>query len=119
MATGLSVLVATAVWVRKQYREWWERRRERQRRGWQDYINPRGIDSWDLRLVVDPDEPTALVVLEVLDGPDGKPHEQLAQNMRQRVLSDRMLSRSPAPDQRDLIIQLWSKRRRGEGIEIH
>ena len=119
MATGLSVLTATIVWTRKQFREWRELRRERQLRGWQDYINPHGINGWDVRLVVDPDEPTALVVLEVLGAPDGAPHEQQAQNMRQRVLSDGMLSRSPTPDQRDFLIQLWSQRRSGAGVEIH
>jgi hypothetical protein len=118
MATGLSVLTATIVWTRRQYREWRERQRERPLRGWRDYINPHGINEWDVRLVVDPAETTALVVLEVLSGPDGASHEQLAQNMRQIILRDGMLSRSPTPDQRDFLIQLWPERRASAGAEI-
>jgi hypothetical protein len=118
MATGLSVLTATVVWTRRQYGEWRDTRRERQRRGWQDFINPHGISSWDVRLVVDSDEPTALVVLEVLDSPCGKPADQRAQSMRQTILADQMLSKSPSPDQHDFIVQQWSKRREHGGFEV-
>lgn len=118
MATGLSVLTATAVWTRRQYSEWRDSRRERKRRSWQDFINPHGISTWDVRLVVDPDEPTALVVLEVLDSPGGKPADQRAQSMRQTILADQMLSQSPSPDQHDFIMQQWSKRRGHGGIEV-
>jgi len=118
MATGLSVLTATIVWTRRQYREWRERKAERERRGWQDYINPHSVNSWDLRLVVDPEEPTALVVLEVLNEAGGKPHPQLAQNMRQRVLMDGQLSRSPSPAERDFLIKLYSKRKAAGGFEV-
>lgn len=118
MATGLSVVTATVLWTRRQYREWRDGRRERKRRGWQDYINPHGISTWDVRLVVDPDEPTALVVLEVLDGPSGKPADQRAQSMRQSIVADQMLSKSPSPDQHDFIVQQWSKRREKGGFEV-
>lgn len=108
MATGLSVLTATVVWTRRQYREWRDSRRERQRRGWQDCINPHGISTRDVRLVVDPDEPTALVVLEVPDSEGGKPADQRAQSMRQTILADQLLSQSPSPDQHDFIVRQWS-----------
>jgi hypothetical protein len=119
MATGLSVVTATVVWTRRQYREWRDSRRERQRRGWQDFINPHGISTWDVRLAVEPEEPTALVVLEVLDGPSGEPADQRAESMRQAIQADQMLSKSPSPAQRDFIVQQWSKRRHQGGLEVH
>src|SRR5258708_8684472 len=67
MATGLSGGTATVLWTRRQYREWRDGRRERQRRGWQGYINPHGISTWGARLVVDPDEQTPPAGLESLD----------------------------------------------------
>jgi hypothetical protein len=118
MATGLSVLTAAIVWTRRQYREWRERKVERERRGWQDYINPHSVNSWDVRLVVDPKEPTALVVLEVLNKAGGDPHPQQAQNLRQRVVVDGQLSRSPSPAERDFLIKLYSERKAGGGFEV-
>ncbi len=68
--------------------------------------------------MVDPGEPTALVVLEVLDSPGQKPADQRAQNMRQTILADQMLSQPPSPDQHDFIVQQWSKGSGQGGLEV-
>jgi hypothetical protein len=56
-----------------------------------------------------------MVVLEVLDGRDGDPDVNFAQNLRQRVIADRMLSRVPTPAEYDFLIDLRKKRGYGKG----
>src|SRR6266516_2369799 len=72
MLTGLSAVTAAYVWTRRQVRERRERRAARSARNWHGYIEPGGINSWDVRIAEDPAEPTARVVLDVADS-DGNP----------------------------------------------
>lgn len=82
------------------------RRRERhealQRRNWEGYIDLGGIGTWYVRLTEEPTEPTATVMLEVVDS-KGEPHPNGAYEMRNGVRADGQLSRSPTPEQLDFL----------------
>jgi hypothetical protein len=80
--TGLSVLTATIVWIRTQWRDRRERQAQISLRNWHGYITLEGVDTWYMRLADEPKTPTGEVVLEVLSRPDGDPDPQLAQSVR-------------------------------------
>jgi hypothetical protein len=99
MATGLSVLTATYVWVRRQQEERRERRTARRNRNWHAYVMPEGINDWFVRVVEDePQSLTAQVVLEVVDR-DGDPDPAMAHAMRQVANGDGRLARAPTEDE--------------------
>ncbi len=54
MLTGLSVLTATIVWVRKQYGEWRQRQAQTSLRNWHGYNMLEAVDTWYVRLAEDP-----------------------------------------------------------------
>jgi hypothetical protein len=83
-----------------------QRRRVRRLRTWHGFINLGSISSWYVRLVEEPDAPTARVVLEVCKGPDGKPDVNLAHTMRQHITGDGMLARIPTPTEYEFLRDL-------------
>jgi hypothetical protein len=97
MLTGLSVLTATIVWVRKQWSGWQQERAQTSHRNWHGYIMLEGVDDWYVRLADDPQTPTGRVVLDVMRSPDGEPDPQMAYSMRTVITRDGMLSRAPNP----------------------
>lgn len=104
MVGSLSVLVAVVVWCQHQRRDWRVRRAERRLRNWHGYIALGGIASWHVRVVETqaPAEPTACVVLEVVDG-KGKPAIGRADALRQQVKRDKMLARVPTPTEHQFL----------------
>jgi len=117
MLTGLSVLTATIVWTRNQWEQIQQRRAETRLRNWHGYIMTNGIDTWYARLAEEPESPTARVVLEIT-GRDGTPDDMLAYNVRQVVLRDGMLSRSPTPAELDFLMALQKERGYGTGFPV-
>jgi hypothetical protein len=116
MLTGLSVLTATSVWTRNQWREFRERRAAARLRNWHAYVMPERINEWYVRLAEDPETPVGTVVLEVLASLDGEPDAALAQSMRQVVLADGMLARAP-PEEYDFL-KAQRKARRDSGFPV-
>lgn len=114
MATGLSAVTAAYVWIMGRVRDWRQQKAAVAERNWRGYINPGGINGWDVRLVEDPDTPTPRVVLEVL----GNNAENWAQNMRQTVLRDGKLSRSPTVEEWEFIKYLHRERGYGKGLPV-
>jgi len=56
------------------------------------------ISSWHVALVEEPKTPSARVVLEVRQGgPDGKPDEARAHDLREQIKADGMVARVPTP----------------------
>ena len=117
MATGLSVVTATSVWVRRQYREYRDRGAEKRRRNWHGYIEHGGLNEWFVRLAEDPDTPTERVVLDVVDR-RGEPHSARADNLRQAVIRDGQLARVPTPDEYAFLRYLRKKRPASDGIPV-
>jgi hypothetical protein len=117
MAGGLSVVTATIIWGKKQWREYQERRAMIQRRNWNGYVEPGGINEWNVRLVETPDEPSGRVVLEVVDE-KGRPHGSQAQNMRTVIERDGKLARVPTPEQWAFLVDLRKRRIRSEAYPI-
>jgi hypothetical protein len=117
MLTGLSVLTATSVWTRNQWREFRERRAAARLRNWHAYVMPERINEWYVRLAEDPETPVGTVVLEVLASLDGEPDPALAQSMRQVVLADGMLARAPTPEEYDFL-KAQRKARRDSGFPV-
>lgn len=114
MATGLSAMTAAYIWTRGQVRDWRQQRAEKSARNWHGYIEVGGINSWYVRLAEDPAEPTARVVLDVVDR-NGNPDASWAQNMRQRIAGDGMLARAPTTEEYDFLIALRGERGYGKG----
>jgi len=56
MLTGLSVLTATIVWTRTQWRDRSQRKADTALRNWHGYVMPEGISDWYVRLAEDPRE---------------------------------------------------------------
>jgi hypothetical protein len=95
MATGLAAVTAAVAWVRNQWDGWQSQRRERQRRNWHGFIDVGGINTVPVRLA-DPAAPSgAVVAVEVLREPGGRPDEQMAAGLRIVVERDGFLSRAP------------------------
>jgi hypothetical protein len=114
MVTGLSAVTAAFVWTRSQVRDWRQQREARSARNWNGYIEVSGINSWYVRLAEDPKEPSARVVLDVIDR-DGDPDVNWAQNMRQRIVGDGILARVPTPEEYDFLSALRKERGYGKG----
>lgn len=117
MVTGLSAVTAAYVWTRTQWRGWRQQKAATSLRNWHGYITVEGIDTWYVRLAKDPKQPTARVVLDVVDR-EGNPDAALAHNVRQRIIGDGMLSRSPTPEEYDFLIAQRKERGYGKGFPI-
>jgi hypothetical protein len=117
MLTGLSVLTATVVWTRTQWRDLRERRAATRLRNWHGYIRLEGVDTWYVRLAEEPKTPTGTVVVEVLDGEGGQPDAALAHSVRQIILGDGMLSRSPTPEEFEFL-KAQRKERQATGFPV-
>ena len=114
MATGLSAVTAAYVWITGRLRSWRQEKAAIAERNWRGYITPGGINGWDVRLAEDPGSPTSRVVLEVL----GNNAENWADNLRQTVLRDGKLSRSPTVEEWDFLRYLYRERGYGKGLPI-
>ena len=114
MATGLAAVTAAYVWIMGRIRDRREHKAAVAERNWRGYINPGGINGWDVRLAEDPGSPTPRVVLEVL----GNNAENWADNLRQTVLRDGKLSRSPTVEEWDFLRYLYRERGYGKGLPI-
>jgi hypothetical protein len=106
-----TAVIATSfgVWVRGKWSSRHERTAAIEQRTWHDYIEPAGINTWPIRLMEIPDQPTARVVLQVIDK-DGAPDPNWAANMRQRVQQDGMLARVPTQAETEFLIALRGER---------
>lgn len=118
MLTGVSAVTAAATWTAGRVRGWRERRLARSRRTWHGYIAAEGIDTWYVRLAEDPDAPSGRVVLEVLNRDGGEPDDMLAHGMRQIILQDGMLSRSPTPGEYEFLKDQRKERGYGNGFPV-
>jgi hypothetical protein len=117
MLTGLSVLTATMVWVRKQ---WAARQQERaltRHRNWHGYVMTGNLNDWYVRLADDPQTSTGRVVLDVLRTPDGEPDPQMAASMRTVISRDEMLARVPNPAEYEWL-KAQEKARRDTGFPV-
>jgi len=114
IATGLSAVTAAYVWIMGRARDRRQQKAAIAERNWRGYINPGGINGWDVRLAEDPDVPTSRVVLEVL----GNNAENWADNLRQTILRDGKLSRSPTVEEWDFLKYLYRKHGYGKGLPI-
>jgi hypothetical protein len=117
MLTGLSVLTATIVWTRTQWRDRQQRKAATAYRNWHGYIEPGGIDSWYVRLAEDPPDVTARVVIEVLNR-DGEPDGARAHDLRESVKGDGMLARVPTPEEYDFLTAQRKERGYGKGFPV-
>jgi len=117
MLTGVGVLSGVAVWIAKQTTAWREARRARAHRTWHGYIPTEGLDTWNVR-VIQPDGPSGVVTLEVLDRPDGEPSVNLAYNMRIVAERDGTLSRPPTPEEFAFLTDLRRERGYGKGFPV-
>jgi len=117
MLTGLSVLTATIVWTRTQWRDRQQRKAATAHRNWHGYVMPEGIEDWYVRLVEDPRSPTARVVLDVVDR-DGEPDVARAPDLRETVKRDGMLARVPTPEEYDFLKAQRKERGYGKGFPV-
>jgi hypothetical protein len=111
MLTGLSVLTATIVWTRNQWRDLRAERAETRLRNWHGYIMTGLIREWYVRLAEDPQTVTGRVVLDVV-GRDGNPDGNGAASMRDRIAADGQLARAPTPDEYAFLRHLQKERER-------
>lgn len=117
MLGGLSVLTATSVWVRGQWRQRQEQKAVTRSRNWSGYIDRGGINEWYVRLVEDPKTVTSTVVLEVVDS-KGEPHGGRAHDLRERIKRDGQVARVPTPEEYDFLKYLQKKRGYGKGFPV-
>jgi hypothetical protein len=117
MLTGLSVLTATIVWTRTQWRDRQQRKAATASRNWHGYVMPEGINDWYVRLAEDPKTLTARVVLDVV-GRDGEPDAAMAHSLREIVKGDGMLARVPTPEEYDFLIAQRKERGYGKGFTL-
>jgi len=111
-AAGQTVLLALAVWVWNQHRA---RRGEKERttlRDWEGYVTVGGVTAWRVRVAERPDEPSARVMLEVLDDDGTEPDPNKTHTLRQQLEADRMLAKVPSPEQYEFLKTLTRKRRK-------
>lgn len=115
MLGGAAVLAGVVTWLITQYRGLLARRATYRQRTWHGYIPAGMTSSWWVRLVEEPDAPTARVVLEVLDGRPGtgQPDVNGAHALRQHVTGDGLLARAPTPSEYEFLDAL--RRERGYG----
>jgi hypothetical protein len=117
MLTGLSVLTATIVWVRKQWVGWRQERAQTRHRNWHGYVMTGTLNDWYVRLVDDPQAVTGRVVLDVLRTSDGEPDPQMAASMRTVISRDGMLARVPNPAEFEWL-KAQEKARRDTGFPV-
>jgi len=117
MLTGLSVLTATIVWTRSQWRDRQQRKAATALRNWHGSIESGGISDWYVRLAEDPKTMTARVVLDVVDR-DGEPDGARAQNLRETVKGDGILARVPTPEEYDFLKAQRKERGYGKGFIV-
>ena len=117
MLAGLSVLTATIVWTRTQWRDRQHRKAVTANRNWHGYVVPEGINDWYVRLAEDPKSLTARVVLDVV-GRDGEPDAAMAASMRQIIQQDGMLARVPTPEEYDFLMAQRKERGYGNGFPV-
>ena len=118
MVTALTVVTALYVWGRNQWHGWQQQKAAIARRTWHGYITLEGVDTWYVRLAEDPDSPSGRVVLEVLNGKNGDPDPMLAHGMRQVIIRDGMLSRSPTPEEFEFLKVQRKERGYGKGFPV-
>jgi hypothetical protein len=114
MLGGLSVLIATIIWVRSQWQGWQQEKAQTQARNWNGFIMANGINDWYVRLVDDPKTPTAVVPVEIVDR-NGNPDPQMAYGLRQVIINDGMLARVPTPREFAFLKFLHKKNGYGKG----
>jgi hypothetical protein len=114
MLTGVSALTAAITWSTGQWRQRRERKAQTRLRNWHGYIETNGIDTWYVRLAAGDTGNGASVTVEVIDR-DGAPNEMLAHNVRQRIIGDGMLSRSPTPVELEFLNAQRKDRGYGKG----
>jgi hypothetical protein len=68
--------------------------------------------------VIEPEEASAIVMLEVLNRPDGEPSVNLAYNMRIVAERDGKVSRSPTADEYEFLVDLRRERGYGKGFPV-
>lgn len=117
MATGLSVVTATYVWVRKQLYDLRQERAAKRKRNWHGFIAMGQINTWYVRVADEPSGPSSNVLLEVINK-DGSPNEQMARSLRLSIEADGMLSRSPTTDEYEFLKHLHNEKGYGKGIAI-
>jgi hypothetical protein len=115
MATGVSALSAATVWIGRQLQDWRARRRARQARNWDAYLDMTGVYDWFVQVVDQPTSADATVVVRVLR-PDGSADTQMAEAMRRVVQRDGRLAAVPTPEQFQFLLdqRAWGRRRRGK-----
>lgn len=114
IVTATGGIIATSIWAKGKLLNRKQQKAITQRRNWHGYIEPAGINTWFVKLLEEPDRPSARVVLEVIDG-KGQPDEMGGQGFRQRVIGDGMLSRSPTPAELEFLMALRKERGYGDG----
>jgi hypothetical protein len=117
MATGLSAVTAAATWLAGRWRAWQREKAAEGDRNWHGYILTNGISDWRVRLVEDPQEVTARVVLEVIDA-NGDPDGGWAHDLRETVRRDGMIARAPNPEEYDFLRFLHKKFGYGKGRPV-
>jgi hypothetical protein len=103
IATGTAAVTAAMAWVRAQWTGWQAQRVARKRRNWHGYVDVGGIDTVPVRLAEPPKTAGAIITIEVLDKPDGKPDEQLAAGLRIAIQNYGFLSRPPTVAELDFL----------------
>jgi hypothetical protein len=117
MLAGIGILGGVVAWVRNQQRDRRDARDARRHRTWHGYIPVEGLDTWDVR-VIEPEGPSAIVALEVLDGSDGEPSVNLAYNMRTVADREGKVSRPPTTDEYAFLVDLRRERGYGKGYPV-
>ncbi len=114
MLVALPVVFTGMRWVRDLISSWRGRKAQTQRRTWHGYIDLHGIDTWYVEPEDAPNEPSAKVVLTVVDR-HGNPSETMAQALRQTAGRDRMLCRTPNSEEYEFLVALRKDRGYGHG----
>jgi hypothetical protein len=117
MLAGVAILGGVGAWVRQQQRDRRDAKEVRRHRTWYGYIPVEGLDTWDVR-VIEPEGPSTIVTLEVLNGPDGEPSVNITYNMRIVAERDGKVSRSPTEDEYEFLVDLRRERGYGKGYPV-
>jgi hypothetical protein len=117
MLTGLSAVTAAATWLISRYRSWRQERDRTRARNWHGFIMTNGISDWYVRLVDDPNTPTAVVPLEVINR-NGEPDPQMAYGLHNTVISDGMLARVPTEQEFAFLKYLHKELGYGKGTVV-
>jgi hypothetical protein len=118
MLTGLSVLTATIVWTRGQWRDRQQRKAAIALRNWHGYLMPENAFACHVKLAEGADVAAGRIVLEVLERADGRPDPTMAEGMRRVIARDGMLSSVPTQDEYDFLKYLRNERGYGKGVLV-